>query len=473
MIIMSLFIVFSALGQTNTFTTTETQSIRPVDEGNGIGFRLNGRDATFYGTIGLSAMDISFKYVLPWTNPTDFFYKLKPYTDGKMGATGRFSFVTGGSNVAQGNQSSILGGLGNVALGSSSSAMGQMNIADGTVSFVTGQDNFNTSTGLGAFVGGTSNYNSGQTSLIHGTLNKSKNSYSTILSSSQSIIDSLYRTANDSTKYTRGFGNSIISSTLAKASGHYSTVIASPASEMNDGFVSNIIGSNTVKINFAKGSGIVSSTTSSITGSFLKYIGGTQYGNSVENALIIGSTDSKIEGANTNNGIYSSRNSSINGTKRKFPVTSWQLTSVIIGARNSRIDTASNVFVQGVMNVANNHNEIIFGQGATLSPKVGSNILGTHKIFKIGNGVKTDGTEVQDNTTEDQLIRQDALYVQRNGDVGVQGILLAKQFQQTGDAVVPVSATATGVKGEIRVTKDYIYFCWDTNKWTRTPMTAW
>ncbi len=37
----------------------------------------------------------------------------------------------------------------------------------------------------------------------------------------------------------------------------------------------------------------------------------------------------------------------------------------------------------------------------------------------------------------------------------------------------PTTATATGVKGEIRMDNDYVYICVDTNIWKRSALTAW
>ncbi|MBO9586639.1 MAG: hypothetical protein J7574_20930 [Flavobacterium sp.] len=39
--------------------------------------------------------------------------------------------------------------------------------------------------------------------------------------------------------------------------------------------------------------------------------------------------------------------------------------------------------------------------------------------------------------------------------------------------VAPTSATATGVKGDIRIDNDYVYICVNTNTWKRSALTAW
>lgn len=40
-------------------------------------------------------------------------------------------------------------------------------------------------------------------------------------------------------------------------------------------------------------------------------------------------------------------------------------------------------------------------------------------------------------------------------------------------STVPSSATATGNSGEIRYDANYIYICFATNQWKRSPLTTW
>lgn len=51
--------------------------------------------------------------------------------------------------------------------------------------------------------------------------------------------------------------------------------------------------------------------------------------------------------------------------------------------------------------------------------------------------------------------------------------LIASQYSLSGFQTAPASATATGSKGEIRFTADYIYVCTATNTWKRTALTTW
>tara|TARA_R110000772_G_scaffold1095_1_gene3846 strand:- start:94 stop:1149 length:1056 start_codon:yes stop_codon:yes gene_type:complete len=49
----------------------------------------------------------------------------------------------------------------------------------------------------------------------------------------------------------------------------------------------------------------------------------------------------------------------------------------------------------------------------------------------------------------------------------------SKSFTVADMQIAPASATATGTKGEIRYTTDYIYVCTATNTWKRTALTTW
>ena len=46
-------------------------------------------------------------------------------------------------------------------------------------------------------------------------------------------------------------------------------------------------------------------------------------------------------------------------------------------------------------------------------------------------------------------------------------------FLATTPPTAPLTATSSGVKGEIRVDDNYIYRCVATNTWKRTPLSTW
>jgi hypothetical protein len=92
--------------------------LEQFDEGNGIGWRLTGRNPGNYGPIGLNAVDISFSAA-----PGNF-----------AGALGRDSFAQGVQSGAAGNNSVALGFLAN-ASGAHSMSLGSESDATGDYSF--------------------------------------------------------------------------------------------------------------------------------------------------------------------------------------------------------------------------------------------------------------------------------------------------------------------------------------------------
>ena len=98
--------------------------LEAIDEGNGLGWRLTGRDEAFYGTINIGAVDFSTSQQNTDTN----------------GATGQYAFASGVNTLASGNRSTAIGNFTTassyaaIAMGSGASA-----IADGAVAI--GLDN--------------------------------------------------------------------------------------------------------------------------------------------------------------------------------------------------------------------------------------------------------------------------------------------------------------------------------------------
>lgn len=92
--------------------------LEQFDEGNGIGWRLTGRNPNNYGPIGLHAVDISFSAA-----PGNF-----------AGALGTHSFAQGVQSSASGNNSVAFGNLAN-ASGAHSMSLGAESDATGNYSF--------------------------------------------------------------------------------------------------------------------------------------------------------------------------------------------------------------------------------------------------------------------------------------------------------------------------------------------------
>ncbi|WP_458626122.1 tail fiber domain-containing protein [Winogradskyella sp. PC D3.3] len=102
--------------------------LEAIDEGNGTGWRLKGRDSNNYGDIGVNAVDISGNY--------------SPSTT--IGATGNYSMAMGRGTTASGDSSLAMGqltiasGLLSTALGQSTEASGYSAIAMGRYTYASG-----------------------------------------------------------------------------------------------------------------------------------------------------------------------------------------------------------------------------------------------------------------------------------------------------------------------------------------------
>jgi hypothetical protein len=128
----------------------------PLNEGNGIGYVINGRTAANFGNVGLDAFDFSRSTGASSTR----------------GATGSRSFVTGTDNIGSGQDSVILNGSGNTASGGSSVILGGgSNTASGANSVILNGSG-NTASGANSVIlNGSGNTASGQQSYVLGSLN--------------------------------------------------------------------------------------------------------------------------------------------------------------------------------------------------------------------------------------------------------------------------------------------------------------
>lgn len=102
-------------------TYVDAQSVvGAFDEGNGIGYRLRSSNSSFYGNIGLGAVDFTSA-----TSGTTF------------GATGDYSFSSGQTTTASGTGSTAIG-TGSSASGVAAVAMGNLTQANGSTSVAMG-----------------------------------------------------------------------------------------------------------------------------------------------------------------------------------------------------------------------------------------------------------------------------------------------------------------------------------------------
>ena len=78
------------------------------------------------------------------------------------------------------------------------------------------------------------------------------------------------------------------------------------------------------------------------------------------------------------------------------------------------------------------------------------------------------------NNTSGYWFNDDTMKVDFTGQtVLVTGTVSSVDFKVQALNTAPLTATSTGVTGEIRYTSDYIYVCVATNTWKRTPLSTW
>tara|TARA_R110002073_G_scaffold279026_1_gene442922 strand:- start:175337 stop:177406 length:2070 start_codon:yes stop_codon:yes gene_type:complete len=206
-------------------TTTSTDStvvtagtgLEAIDEGNGIGWRLIGRDSTFYGNIGVGAVDLSASFTKHWP---------------PVGATGTGSTAIGNSATASGISSIAMGssatasGTFSTAIGYNTKASGESSVAMNASSQASG--NFSTAFGDGTKASGNNSTAmgilteaSGITSTAMGSKTIAHGDYSTSMGINSTAND--YSTAignkAQAAKYATALGNE------TKAMGDYSTAI--------------------------------------------------------------------------------------------------------------------------------------------------------------------------------------------------------------------------------------------------------
>ena len=104
-------------------TSANVSGLEALDESNGIGWRLIGRDPAFHDDIGYNAVDLTYS--------SD--------SVGNYGATGEGSFATGFATLAGGDYSTAIGAV-TKALGNYSTAMGVNTEASGSISTAMGSN---------------------------------------------------------------------------------------------------------------------------------------------------------------------------------------------------------------------------------------------------------------------------------------------------------------------------------------------
>jgi len=106
-------------------SASNVSGLEALDEGNGIGWRLIGRDPDDYGNIGENAVDLSFS-----NQDNDFF----------AGAQGEYALAAGNTTQASGIASVAMGWF-TKAIGDTSIALGDFSYANGDYSIAIGHNN--------------------------------------------------------------------------------------------------------------------------------------------------------------------------------------------------------------------------------------------------------------------------------------------------------------------------------------------
>ncbi len=118
----------------DTNTPSAASGLEALDEGNGLGWRLKGKDPANYGDIGNNAVDLSYNNSVSTTR----------------GALGENSVAFGKNTIADGNTSTAMG-FGAKASGYNATAGGSLSVASGDYSFAFGRNTDATSVGSVAF----------------------------------------------------------------------------------------------------------------------------------------------------------------------------------------------------------------------------------------------------------------------------------------------------------------------------------
>ena len=216
--------------------------LEALDEGNGIGWRIKGRDPDDFGSIGFHAIDLSFSDGVGTT----------------YGATGFGSTALGRNTRASDSYATVMGS-GSEASGIVSTAMGFGTTASGTSSTAMGSGT--TASGYASTAMGDITEASGSTSIAMGESTIASGDYATAMGRSTEASED-YSTAMGNNS--RAFGDASIAmgqNTLASgvastakgfetiASGNYSTAMGFQTTA--SGNVSTTMGSNTTASGFS------------------------------------------------------------------------------------------------------------------------------------------------------------------------------------------------------------------------------
>lgn len=347
--------------------------------------------------------------------------------------TGAGSVIGGGTgNNASGTGSTIAGGTGNVASGANSAiGGGTSNVSSGANSSISG---------------GTTNETYGEAaSITGGTSNKAMTAKSHIGG---------------------GSGNQIL---LAGES----AVIVGGTNNLATGAASSIGGGTS---NYVSGAAAaISGGTTNEATNVETFVGGglTNKATNVHSAILGGTANvasgiaSSVSGGTAN--VAKGANATVSGGNANL--ADGAQAAISGGGSNKTYGDFSTVS-GGIGNTANSFGEWVGGLYGTETVGTSGSFAATDRLFNLGNGTGAGG------------LRNDALTVLKNGLATLPSVtnfliagnangkaIVTKEFTDANYAkfseTAPVSSTAVGVLGEIRMTSEYIYACYATNKWIR------
>jgi hypothetical protein len=330
--------------------------------------------------------------------------------------TGAYSVVAGGStNEADGIHSTIAGGTTNNVSGDTASVSGgTTNNASGMNSSIGGCTSNNTS-GINAHIGGGSSNNSPSinSSIGGGVSNLASGANSSISGGTSNIASGAHSTVSGGTSnQALGLSSSIGGGTSNIANGVSSTV-GGGTSNIADGF-NTTVGGGTDNRAYDIASTISGGTSNRANASYSSISGGT---------------------SNISNGDYSS----VSGGFANFSNSYGEWT----GGLNSPSYVANSTTEFSVL-------DRIFNIGCGSSFEIfslyknGLATLPNATIAGIESEIKAITTKAYTNATYSRI-----------------------------SMVAPLSATAPGFLGEIRITPQYMYTCVAINSWVRTEMNTW
>jgi len=182
-------------------TTSGVTGLEAIDEGNGIGYRLIGKDPSQFGNIGVNAVDFGYHLTLNSgaTGSAAVNFGADNNVSGQHGFAQGYSnivssyggFAKGDLHVVSGQSASSFG-YQNIAGGDMSASFGYLNTVRGYASFVSGYNNVangnysavfgvnNNGSGSNSFVGGSFNIGSGVSSVVFGANNDASGAFSFI-----------------------------------------------------------------------------------------------------------------------------------------------------------------------------------------------------------------------------------------------------------------------------------------------------